>query len=294
MLTIFLFLAYCIPRVNGGANVLEYSNDPNGPSHWPGYCMTGTKQSPVNIDQKDVVPVSLDDLVFTNYEKEGNIQIVNVGETLQIRGFDSWGSNQPTISGGGLRYNYTLLQIHFHWSDSDNHGSEHTFDGTHYPLEIHFVHTKENKTLQEALLDPEGLMALGIFGILSFDNYHFATITPGLEMLENTAPGTNISFTMAPERFFPPEKQVFYRYNGSLTTPNCDEVVIWTILSAPIGININQLSVMRAVRKADHLDYSANVRSIQSLNGRVIQIREESNILENHVSSKRYTIGVHY
>ena len=206
---------------------------------------------------------------------------------VQIRGFENWGSNQPTISGGGLNYTYRLIQLHFHWSDSDNNGSEHTFYGTHLPLEIHFLHVKGNKTLDEALLEPDGLMALAVFGTINVDNHYFAPLISGLKMMEGTSPGANASYTLTPQQLFPFERQVFYRYDGSLTTPNCEESVIWTILAAPISINKDQLSILRAIRDAQHLDYSANVRPTQSLNGRKIEFREKFDFFSNLIRRNR-------
>jgi carbonic anhydrase len=39
----------------------------------------------------------------------------------------------------------------------------------------------------------------------------------------------------------PHEMNYFYRYAGSLTTPNCDESVLWTILVQPVPVGEEQV-----------------------------------------------------
>ena len=50
---------------------------------------------------------------------------------------------------------------------------------------------------------------------------------------------------LVPERLdldiLPENVQSFYRYNGSLTTPNCDEVVTWSVFSNPVTMSSAQL-----------------------------------------------------
>ncbi len=42
------------------------------------------------------------------------------------------------VSGGGLGYTYSTLQLHFHWGSTsyDSEGSEHTVDSHRYPMEV--------------------------------------------------------------------------------------------------------------------------------------------------------------
>lgn len=40
----------------------------------------------------------------------------------------------------------------------------------------------------------------------------------------------------------PEQRQVFFTYNGSLTTPPCYEVVTWIVMSSPIHISNAKVS----------------------------------------------------
>ena len=59
-------------------------------------------------------------------------------------------------------------------------------------------------------------------------------------------------------------KTKYYRYQGSLTTPNCNEVVIWSIFEDPILIDFGQMKKVENFR--DNL--KRNNRDLQGLNFR--------------------------
>ena len=52
------------------------------------------------------------------------------------------------------------------------------------------------------------------------------------DLLQNSVPLSDL---------LPDSTKSFYRYNGSLTTPGCDEDVIWTIFDTPIAISDRQV-----------------------------------------------------
>ena len=65
-----------------------------------------------------------------------------------------------------------------------------------------------------------------------------------------------------------------YHYTGSLTTPPCTEGVQWFVLSTPVGITADELSLLRYV-VANHpgslIDAAGDDnRPVQPLNGRTV------------------------
>ena len=95
-----------------------------------------------------------------------------------------------------------------------------------FPLELHLVHVKESANNT----DSDRLAVLGIlFKIQEEDNTKIKELTDALEkvkfkddkfMLRNTLPLVSL---------MPEDTDEFYRYQGSLTTPGCNEIVVWTV-----------------------------------------------------------------
>ncbi|VDM26386.1 unnamed protein product [Toxocara canis] len=214
-------------------------NPEDGPTTWGGLCATGKRQSPINVNLAEVMMRDFPDLEFINYDVSGPIVAENNGHTEELEGFNLW-SKSPMIAGGGLGARYKLHQLHFHWDHLDYRGSEHTIDELHYPLEAHLVHIREDLTADNATNTPDGVAVVAVFFAIAAD----AKPLQSLEQIFNATTNfdSHQNLTYSPSDLLPNVTNVWFRYNGSLTTPPCNQVVIWTLLAEPIYVDEEQVS----------------------------------------------------
>ncbi|XP_045449410.1 carbonic anhydrase 7-like [Melitaea cinxia] len=247
-----------LPIVAGAINGADWSYDYE--TQWPGVCTTGTQQSPINIMSREAVYDKhgahiKGPLVFRGY-KNVNASGENDGHTLK------WTIEEdeimPVISGGPLRGNYSFLQFHLHWL------SEHAIDGMKYPMEIHFLHVKTGLSVEEALERPDGLAVVAVIAMVhSGEESEYAleelsSMLPQLINQHEKLPPSVIDLT----RLFSPNMQSYYTYHGSLTTPQCQEVVTWIVLDTPLIISDTQYKLFSKV-DVGGID---NYRSLQPVN----------------------------
>ncbi|KAF2368433.1 Alpha carbonic anhydrase [Trinorchestia longiramus] len=190
-------------------------------SLYPDFC-SGNRQSPININRLTAVysepPVNLS---FINYDIIPISQTAeNNGHTLQVT---SRAARVPMVEGGGLPATYSLAQFHFHWGSVSSRGSEHTIDSVRYPIELHLVHFKNEYGSLANSLGPndDGIVVLAVlFELSTRDN-------PALNPIVDQISSTNgeRAGPYAPSSLLPDRPTEFYIYDGSLTTPTCDEVV---------------------------------------------------------------------
>lgn len=196
-------------------------------------CAVGSQQSPVDLS--GAVPASLDAVKIA--WKPQAWRVVNNGHTFQCDAAP--GAGGMTIG----EESYALLQFHFHTP------SEHALAGKRTAMEAHFVHRHASGRL-------------AVVGVLMVAG----KAHPGFAAVMATAPktegGADLAKPVDPTTFLPKARR-FYRYEGSLTTPPCSEVVDWTVYEAPIEVAAADISTFQAA-------FPMNARPLQSMNRRFL------------------------
>jgi len=245
----------------------------NGPKTWAtSYPLcAGVSQSPINIESASAVEQEFASFVFTGYDDTtSNLTLINNGHSAQMST-----TGAPTISGGGLDETFNFQQLHFHWGSDSTKGSEHTIDGTQYPAEIHFVHWRQSiGSFATAATTSGGLAIIGVMlEVSEQDNPAFDNLIAALADIDYNGETTTVE-TFALSTIIPSSTDCFYRYTGSLTTPECNESGIWTVMATPVSISENQLSKFRALNFNAEGETDSqmvdNFRDIQELNTRVV------------------------
>uniref|UniRef100_A0A8U8BPM4 Uncharacterized protein n=1 Tax=Geospiza parvula TaxID=87175 RepID=A0A8U8BPM4_GEOPR len=206
-----------------------------GPSHWKELKATcgGDRQSPVNIDRRAVPGLFPTPSLPSACPAALAVMLSLAGESA---------SEHITVSGGGLPGRYRALQLHFHWGSPAGNGSEHTLDGRQLPMEMHIVHMNAMyQTLAEAKGHPNGLAVLGFFFQVGLQGPS-RTWVLAVQLGEHWD-SVDLASTFRLSTLLPPAPRLsgYYRYQGSLTTPDCSEAVVWTVFEEPVEIGREQL-----------------------------------------------------
>uniref|UniRef100_A0A3B1IP32 Carbonic anhydrase n=1 Tax=Astyanax mexicanus TaxID=7994 RepID=A0A3B1IP32_ASTMX len=230
----------------------------------------GQRQSPINIITRKVqYDPSLTPIMFEGYTEVMNITVTNVGYAAAFSL-----PRSVRISGGGLPGKYKALQFHLHWGSDCGPGSEHTVDGEQYPMEVHIVHIKEEySTLKEAMNDSVGVAALGFFFEVSpRENKQLNKIIDALGRVRYNGNSTDIRGFQLGDLLISLENfSGYYRYAGSLTTPSCDEAIIWTLFKQPIPVSQDQLNIIiRQMLFSTGKPMIDIFRPVLNLNGRTV------------------------
>ena len=229
----------------------DYSNPQNWGRENPQYstCSSGKQQSPIDIITSDVIvnktlqPLTRDYHVY-------NASLSTAGVSVEVV-FS--GRGEVVIDGKA----YYLKQMHWHTP------SEHRINGIQYDAELHQVHAASDGSRT----------VVGILFKYGPPNPLLTLLKPELdELAKKPCQGQDQKVGIPRfESFYVRRRpRKYFRYLGSLTTPPCDENVLWNVLTKVKTISKGQVAAMKAPLCA--ANKMRNCRPIQPLNGRRVQL----------------------
>ena len=225
------------PRANGTHWTYEGEL---GPANWGrinadwAKCGTGNRQSPIDI--RDGMKVELEQIAFDYHPSSFNV--TDNGKTVQVM---VGGGNFITV---GNRM-YELIQFHFH------RPSEERINGKGYEMVVHLVHKDaEGRIAMLALLLERGKPQPVIQTV--WNNLP-------LEKYDTAAPST----VLDPMDLLPGRRD-YYTFMGSMTTPPCQEGVLWIVMKEPVQASPQQMALFSRL-------YPLNARPVQPSAGRIIK-----------------------
>ncbi|MBV7537429.1 carbonic anhydrase family protein [Duganella sp. sic0402] len=221
------------------SNVWSYEGEA-GPANWgkinPAWakCGNGNRQSPIDI--RDGMKVDLEQITFDYHPSSFNV--TDNGHTVQVMV-----GNGNFITVGNRTYE--LIQFHFH------RPSEERINGKGFEMVMHLVHKDgEGRIAMLALLLERGKQQPVIQTV--WNNLP-------LEKFDTAAP----SITLDPMDLIPARRD-YYTFMGSMSTPPCQEGVLWLVMKEPVQASPAQMALFSRL-------YPLNARPTQPSNGRIIK-----------------------
>lgn len=127
--------------------------------------------------------------------------------------------------------------------DRNDFGSEHSVDGIKYPLELHLVH--ESMEYNYHPVNQNKIAVLAVFFVIGRENPFFRHLIHSVHELTIE----NKRLTVLPHGdngivdVLPDNLESFFVYNGSLTTPHCNETVRWIVFKNIMEVSEDQVNI---------------------------------------------------
>ena len=220
--------AKCAPQ-------FTYNQGPVGPASWGAQCKLGKMQAPIDISASEKLPV--DGLKFA-YQPSA-LDIVN--DCNQYRVLLKFPDNYWLTVG---KKPYNLAEVHF------REPGENAVNGKRPRMSIQFVH-----------FSPEGVfLVIEVPVVAGKENPVIKTLWQHIP-----APGkeTGVDGAQINPADLLPSDRSFYRFPGSLTTPDCNEVVNWYLMKNPVELSESQIQEYARY-------YHDTARPLQPLNARPV------------------------
>lgn len=249
----------------------------------------GNKQSPIDVvsTKLEIPQVDVGKVVNHLYELDITGEVIHTGRhfTYQVRE-----GLKPYISGGPLDSKYVFDHMDFHIGSTDSQGSEHELDGVQSPGEIQLIFYDGDAFAKFS--DAAASTASDALATVSYmvktdsttaDNADLKEITDlvlanAVEALSMTSGSGKkwTSIVLNFEKIFGLSVDDYYYYDGSLTSPSCDENVKWILSNKKVELSSAQMTLLRAIME-DSTDMpelmTDNYRPTQALGTRTVSWR---------------------
>jgi len=238
-------------EVEDGSHEAHFWGYPYDATEWgrvSAICKDGTSQSPIDLP--------------THQGSAQNELKITIGLRYNLTASHGhslkWALNNPRAY-PSLYFDgsmYFLLQLHCHT------GSEHTVDGLQYPGECHFVHQSASGEyavvgifLDDSSGRPNSVLAELLDDLHPTDDWD----TQKLDI--------NFDYNSFLEKL---DLAYFWSYDGSFTTPDCDENVQWIVLRDVLEVASIQIEQIQNIS-----GFFENFRAPQPLNDRTVKYGSE-------------------
>jgi carbonic anhydrase len=215
----------------------------SGPQAWaqlkPEYaaCSKGERQSP--IDVRDGIKVQLDAVQF--HYQAPDFRVLDDGRTVRV--LVAAGSSMEVM---GRQFELKHLQFH---RPSEVHVNGRAFD-----MAVHLVHQDTQGRTAIVAVQLERGSAHSVVQAV----WNNLPLEKGVEQLARS-PLDLLALLPADPRYA--------TFMGSMTSPPCQEGVLWVVMKQPVGISDYQVAVFSRL-------YPMNARPLQSVNGRLVKESE--------------------
>jgi carbonic anhydrase len=212
-----------------------YEDGPQGPSHWEGMCSTGKMQSPIDIRPTQMVSM----VPLTLAYQPAALDLVNDcnHRRLVLRFPDNFWlkvGKKP----------YFLSEIDFHDPGED------AVNGKRPRMALRFIHLSA-----EAVF-----LIIEVPVVAGKENPAFKALLANVPEPGKESKGEGAMINASD---FLPGDSGYYRFQGSLTVPICNEDVTWLVMKHPIEFSEAQIAQYEKY-------YHNTARPLQPLNGRPV------------------------
>ncbi|XP_037546920.1 carbonic anhydrase XVb [Nematolebias whitei] len=269
VLCIFVPYSHCDSTTIAWCYHKPSCNDSQWAAIAPLYC-NKTRQSPIDIVSASATAnANLTEFTFEGFSSTTSMLLMqNTGKTVKV-------TLNPgvRISGGDLSETYDSLQLHLHWGNGSSvPGSEHTVDGKRYPMELHIVNSKSsfNRNTTLAVGDSKGLAALGFF-IEELNNTtgqpaSWKNLTNYLSNISLAGQSVSLQAGISlDDLLVGVNRSNYYRYLGSLTTPSCNEAVVWTVFKDTVKVSKDLINLFSSTLHVNDSSSSLMVNTFRSI-----------------------------